>query len=96
MLNFGPVYTFFKSEFLRNEHGDPSFFPFQSTRDMMSFVCAKFEKKSVRWKNLSYTSLNKKSLRRKKRRISLKGKKYIYYRKRSRDLKKRKGHVFVL
>ena len=59
MLNFGPVYTFFKSEFLRNEHGDPLFFSVQSTRDMMSFVCAKLKKKkSVRWKNLSYTSLN--------------------------------------
>ena len=42
-------YTFFKSEFLRNEHGEtppPPFFflLFQSTRDMMSFVCAKFKK----------------------------------------------------
>ena len=26
MLNFGPVYTFFKNEFLRNEHWDPLFF----------------------------------------------------------------------
>ena len=50
MLNFGTVYTFIKSEFLRNEHGDP-LFSFYSTRDMMSFVCAKCTKKSVRWKN---------------------------------------------
>ena len=57
MLNFGPVYTFFKSEFLRKEHGDPPFFfSFQSTRDMMSLYVQSF-KKSVRWKNLSYTSL---------------------------------------
>ena len=44
MLNFGAVYTFFKGEFLRNEHRDP-LFSYQSTRDMMSFVCAKFKKK---------------------------------------------------
>ena len=58
MLNFGPVYIFFKSEFLRNEHVDPPFSSFQSTGDMISFVCAKFKKKSVHWKNLSYTSLS--------------------------------------
>ena len=62
MIN--PVYAeykkiipFSKENFSETSTGTPLFFHFNLTRDMLSFACAKFKKKSVRWKNLSYKSL---------------------------------------